>query len=75
MTNKHTRKDAATMKPERNGTCAVCDGRIRYYPPGLASGDPYANTSWAHLNRADWIDNPHSPQPTPQSLEAAGLTS
>ncbi|MCV7230646.1 hypothetical protein [Mycolicibacterium komossense] len=69
-------------RPERNGTCEICDGKVRYYPPveQIVTADPNAVDSfppnvpagkWAHLDRADWIDNPHEPAPTKESIAAA----
>lgn len=50
---------AADENPGRNrqGTCTVCDGRIYRYPLGDTMG------SWVHLDKADWVDNPHDPVP------------
>ena len=50
---------AADENPGRNrqGTCTVCDGRIYRYPLGDSMG------SWVHLDKADWVDNPHDPVP------------
>jgi hypothetical protein len=43
----------------RDGTCTTCAGRIYRYPhPQRDHLDV-----WAHLDRADWIDNPHDPVP------------
>lgn len=45
----------------RQGVCATCDGPIWKYPhPDPAQGD-----RWAHLNTADWLENPHDPSPVP----------
>ena len=56
-------------KPIRNGTCATCDGKVRHYPDPAGVGPG----AWAHLDPGDWIDTPHDPDPTPESLEAAGI--
>ena len=29
---------------------------------------------WSHIDREDWIDNPHKPEPTEESLRKAGLS-
>lgn len=44
----------------RNGICTTCGGKIHRYP----NPNPASTDGWAHLDRADWIDNPHpiSPQ-------------
>lgn len=49
----------AEENPGRNrrGECKHCAGQIYRYPLGDTMG------SWAHLNRADWIDSPHDPEP------------
>lgn len=59
-------------RPERTGVCGRCHGKIRYYPH--FSGDVDFG-SWAHLDRADWIEDPHDPEPIPETLRAAGLPS
>lgn len=56
-------------RPERNGTCSICRGKVRHYP-SLTEGPG----QWAHLDRSDWIDNPHDPAPTTESVAAAGLS-
>jgi hypothetical protein len=50
--------------PKRNGVCKTCGGRIYHYPPP----DPITAGSlgisvWAHVERADWVDNPHAAEP------------
>lgn len=43
----------------RDGTCTICSGRIHRYPhPQRDHPD-----DWAHLDRADWIDDPHPAVP------------
>lgn len=59
----------AMGRPDRNGECKTCGGKIRHYPHVSV-----AARQWAHMDRADWIDNPHDPDPTDASLAAAGLT-
>ncbi|GJJ24178.1 hypothetical protein [Mycolicibacterium mageritense] len=48
---------------QRSGTCRVCNGEGRFYPKPLAEDDMVAEVEtageWAHLNPADWINNPH----------------
>lgn len=61
-------------RPVRNGTCKTCGGRIRHYP-AEALVDSASTARWAHLDRADWIDNPHDPDPTDESIAAAGVES
>ncbi|MCV7208762.1 hypothetical protein [Mycolicibacterium canariasense] len=60
--------DSTSTRPVRNGTCKVCTGAVRHYPPPAGVDGPGA---WAHLNRADWIDNPHDPDPTDEAIAAA----
>lgn len=59
-------------RAERNGTCKRCGGPIRHYPPPDGAGMDPAKT-WAHLNRGDVVDDPHDPEPTAESLAAAGV--
>lgn len=48
----------------RDGTCKTCDGKIWRYPHPEPDQFP---DKWAHLNRADWIDNPHEAEPVEES--------
>lgn len=57
---------------ERNGECQTCNGRIRFYP-ATNQLDQDDIGRWSHLDRADWISNPHDPAPTADTLAAAGL--
>lgn len=52
----------------RDGTCTTCSGRIYRYP------HPHSDHPdvWAHLDRADWIDNPHDPVPHTDAHCACG---
>lgn len=63
----HGHPDSTSTRPVRNGECATCHGQIRHYPPPAEDGPG----AWAHLNKADWIKNPHEPNPTEAALEAA----
>lgn len=54
-------------RPTRNGTCRKCHGRIRHYP---APGDG-GSGAWAHMDRTDWLDDPHDADPTDESIAAA----
>lgn len=54
-------------RPERNADCTVCGGRIRHYPDPAGAGAG----AWAHLNRDDWLTDPHDPQPSADALAAA----
>ena len=60
-------------RPERNGDCAICDGKIRYYPP--PENACQVRGTWSHLNREDWIDSTHDAEPTEESLRKAGIAS
>lgn len=44
------------MKTKRTYTsvCSICEGAIT---------TANAVSAWTHLNRADWVDNPHNPKP------------
>lgn len=64
---EHGHPESTSTRPERNGECATCHGQIRHYPPAAGPGPG----AWAHLNRADWMSNPHDPNPTAASIEAA----
>ena len=57
---------------ERNGDCKTCGGRIRFYPAANQL-DQSSVARWTHLNREDWITNPHEAAPTDDTLAAAGL--
>lgn len=65
---EHGHPESTSTRPERNGECATCHGQIRHYPPPASGPGPGA---WSHLNRADWMTNPHDPNPTAASIEAA----
>ncbi|OCB59679.1 hypothetical protein A5722_04705 [Mycobacterium vulneris] len=41
----------------RRGECKHCHGQIYRYPLGDSFG------AWSHLDTADWIENPHNPEP------------
>lgn len=43
----------------RHGVCAVCDGPIYRHP----SQSDQIRDRWTHRRTADWITNPHEPQP------------
>lgn len=59
-------------RPERNGVCKTCGGRIRHYPaPALVADDSPGR--WAHMDPADWKSNPHEADPTEASIAAAGV--
>lgn len=55
------------VKGQRSSTCQRCDGHIRYYPrPGVDEDTALADEAvgnWAHMDRADWVDDPHEPVP------------
>ncbi len=64
----------ANDQRQRSGTCRVCEGPLRFYPrpPGSAEAPIADNESagdWAHLNPADWKDNPHAPDPQENSTD------
>lgn len=58
------------MKPQRFSDCVQCRGRIRWYP-NLAADDSGRTGSWAHLNRADWINDPHDAVASEEAQRAA----
>lgn len=65
--NDPTPDDATTYDRSRmqwSHICKVCDGRIHHYPPPdpITEG-PLGVSTWAHLDAADWIDNPHTAEP------------
>ena len=64
---EHGHPDSTSTRPERNGECLDCGGQIRHYPPPAGGPGPGA---WAHTGR-EWMNNPHPPNPTPASIEAA----
>lgn len=55
------------VRGQRSGKCRKCDGPIRYYPrPGVDEDTAEADEAvgnWAHMNSADWLDDPHEPDP------------
>lgn len=60
------------VKGQRSATCLTCKaagrtGHIRYYPrPGVDEDTAAADEAvgnWVHLDRADWVDDPHEPLP------------
>lgn len=58
------------MRGQKRGTCKTCNGPIHFYPQSRhIDGDPIVGDDdeiagdWAHLNAADWITNPHAPDP------------
>ncbi|QEA10804.1 hypothetical protein [Mycobacterium phage Weirdo19] len=63
-----------TSGRQRSGTCKVCEGPVRSYPvPVDDEGATVADNDtdrWAHLNPADWMDNPHAPDPQENSTDA-----
>lgn len=65
---EHGHPDSTSTRPIRNADCGTCGGQIRHYPSPAGSAGPGA---WAHLNRADWIGNPHEPNPTEAAITAA----
>lgn len=53
---------------QRSAPCGTCDGELRFYPEPLAGeaamvAEEETQGAWAHLNPADWIRNPHPPNP------------
>jgi hypothetical protein len=69
------RKEPIMPRIDRNGVCATCDGRIRMYPRvGMSPAYREQTEYWSHIDREDWIDNPHKPEPTEESLRKAGLS-
>lgn len=54
------------------GTCSVCGGGARFYPAPVSDAQALAETpddvettgQWVHLDRADWVDDPHPVTPT-----------
>lgn len=54
------------VRGQRTGKCRKCDGALRYYPrPGAAedTAGPEVVGQWAHVDRRDWLDDPHEPDP------------
>jgi hypothetical protein len=72
MTNAAPREKKYVALPKRHHTCKTCNGRIHFYPqpgqalpPRGAGGYLHEHVSgaWAHLDRKDWLDNPHPAEP------------
>ena len=59
------------MRGEKRGTCKTCKGAIHFYPARhdaepVVVGDA-AVGAWAHLDPADWVDNPHQAEPAEEA--------
>lgn len=59
---------------QRSAPCKVCGGELRFYPEPLtdeaamiAEGETAG--AWSHLNPADWITNPHAPEPDEETQQ------
>ena len=55
------------MKGQKRGTCKTCKGAIHFYPV-LHEAEPIVIGEkvlgeWAHIDPADWVDNPHAVDP------------
>lgn len=46
---------------QKSGVCTVCGGPVWFYPAPIDPVDDPAGEqgTWAHLDRADWVDTPH----------------
>ena len=57
---------------QRSATCGTCKGALRFYPKPLADeaamvAETDTAGEWSHLNPADWVTNPHQPDPQENS--------
>jgi hypothetical protein len=53
---------------QRSAPCGTCNGELRFYPKPLADkaamvAEAETAGEWSHLNPADWLANPHLPDP------------
>ena len=64
------------MRAEKRDTCQTCRGPIHFYPARVDGAEPVVVGetvigAWAHLNPADWVDNPHPAEPAADEQASA----